>query len=98
MSDPAASASRPALAISPLTIVLGVALVALVLALPHLEAPMHWLFPEVERPVYQRASFVELTLSHLGLVLASSAAATLVGVAAGIFATRESGAEFEPLI
>jgi osmoprotectant transport system permease protein len=98
MNDPAASALRPSFTISPLTIVLGLALVALLVALPHLEGPMHWLFPEVERPVYQRASFVELTLSHLGLVLASSAAATLVGVAAGIFATRQSGAEFEPLI
>jgi osmoprotectant transport system permease protein len=87
-----------ALPLSPLTLGLALALVALILALPHLAAPMHMLFPEVERPVYQRASFVELTLSHLGLVLVSSAAAALVGVAAGIFSTRRAGAEFEPLI
>ncbi len=84
--------------ISPLTFVLAAALTGLVLALPHLFQPMHWLFPQIERPVYERASFVELVLSHLGLVLASSAAATLVGVSAGIFATRQSGAEFAPLI
>ena len=59
---------------------------------------MHWLFPEVERPVYERATFVELVLSHLGLVLASTTAAAVVGVSAGIFATRRSGQEFEPLI
>jgi osmoprotectant transport system permease protein len=83
---------------SPLTVWLALALAALVLALPHLQGLMHFLFPEVERPVYQRATFLELTLSHLSLVLASSAAAAIVGVTAGIFATRESGAEFEPLI
>jgi osmoprotectant transport system permease protein len=92
------STSRQARLLSPLSIGLALALVALVLALPHLEAPMHWLFPEVERPVYRRASFLELTLSHLALVAASSAAAAIVGVTAGIFATRESGSEFEPLI
>jgi osmoprotectant transport system permease protein len=84
--------------LSPLTICLAFVLVALVLALPHLHAPMHCLFPQIERPVYERATFVELVLSHLGLVLASSAAAAIVGVAAGIFATRQSGEEFEPLI
>ena len=89
---------RRTLGLSPLTWALAVALVALVLALPHLQAPMHWLFPEVERPVYERATFVELVLSHLTLVVASSAAATLVGVMAGIFATRRSGLEFAPLI
>ena len=56
--------------LSPLTLALALALVALMLALPHLEGPMHFLFPEVERPVFRRASFVELTSSHLGLVLA----------------------------
>ena len=84
--------------LSPLTLGVALALVLLVLALPHLEAPMHLLFPELERPVYRRASFVELTLSHLGLVLAASAGAALIGVAAGIFSTRRSGAEFEPLV
>jgi osmoprotectant transport system permease protein len=81
-----------------LTLLLAAALVALVLALPYLDAPMHALFPELERPVYRRASFVELTLSHLGLVLAASAAAAVIGVVAGIFSTRRSGAEFEPVI
>lgn len=98
MSAATASPPRHAAFLSPLTIALTLALVALVLAMPHLHGLMHWLVPEVERPVYERASFVELTLSHIELVLASSAAAAIVGVAAGIFATRESGAEFEPLI
>jgi osmoprotectant transport system permease protein len=84
--------------ISPLTWALAAALMAIVLALPHLFAPMHWLFPQLERPVYERASFVELVLSHLALVLASTTAAAIIGVSAGIFATRRSGAEFAPLI
>ena len=83
---------------SRLTLALLVALVLLVIALPHLEAPMHLLFPGVERPVYQRASFVELTLSHLWLVLVSSAIAAVIGLSAGIFSTRQAGAEFAPLI
>ena len=91
-------APRQATGLSPLTLLLALLLAALVLALPYLHAPMHWLFPEVERPVYERATFVELVLSHLGLVLASTTAAAVVGVSAGIFATRRSGQEFEPLI
>jgi osmoprotectant transport system permease protein len=54
------SAMRRALGLSPLTWALAAALIALVLVLPHLFAPMHWLFPQIERPVYERASFVEL--------------------------------------
>ena len=92
------SAPNARLPLSPFTIALALALIVVIFALPHLEGPMHALFPEVERPVYQRASFVELTLDHLALVLASSAAAAIIGVAAGIFVTRERGAEFEPLI
>jgi osmoprotectant transport system permease protein len=94
----AAAPSGRANRLSPTTLALALALVAVVLAMPHLRGPMHLLFPEVERPIYERASFAALTLRHVELVLASSAAATLIGVGAGIFATRESGAEFAPLI
>lgn len=55
-------------------------------------------FPQLDRPVFTQDSFAALTLSHLELVALSSAAAIVVGVGAGVFATRPSGREFRPLI
>ena len=66
---------------------------------------MRWLhsffaavFPQLERPVYEQDSFLSLMLAHLKIVGLSSSAAVIVGVAAGIFATRAGGREFRPLI
>lgn len=56
------------------------------------------LFPQLERPVYEQDSFFSLMLAHLKIVGLSSAVSIIVGVAAGIFATRASGREFRPLI
>ena len=56
------------------------------------------LFPDLERPVYEQDSFFSLLLAHLKIVGLSSSMAVVVGVAAGIFATRSSGREFRPLI
>ncbi|MEO6321392.1 MAG: ABC transporter permease [Polaromonas sp.] len=56
------------------------------------------LFPALERPVYEQDSFFSLMLAHLKIVGLSSSVAIIVGVAAGIFATRRSGREFRPLI
>ena len=56
------------------------------------------LFPLLERPVYEQDSFLSLLLAHLKIVGLSSAVSVIVGIAAGIFATRESGGEFRPLI
>jgi osmoprotectant transport system permease protein len=56
------------------------------------------LFPQLDRPVYQQDSFVSLMLAHLKIVGLSSSAAIVVGLAAGIFATRTRGREFRPLI
>ena len=55
-------------------------------------------FPELQRPIFEQDSFVALTLAHLALVALSSAASVVAGVAAGIFVTRPSGAEFRPLV
>ena len=55
-------------------------------------------FPDLQRPVFEQDSFVALTIAHLALVALSSAASILAGVAAGIFVTRPSGAEFRPLV
>jgi osmoprotectant transport system permease protein len=56
------------------------------------------LFPSLERPLYEQDSFAALALSHLLLVGASSAAAGIIGIAAGIFVTRPAGAEFRDIV
>ncbi|ETX30697.1 ABC transporter permease [Roseivivax isoporae] len=47
--------------------------------------------------IYERSSLLSLSLSHLGLVAAATAAATLVAVGLAIFVTRPAGAAFRPL-
>lgn len=56
------------------------------------------LFPQLERPVYEQDPFYVLLLAHLKLVGLSSAASVLLGMGAGIAATRAGGREFRPLI
>jgi osmoprotectant transport system permease protein len=48
--------------------------------------------------MFELDSFLDLTAWHLALVAVSSAAAVLLGVAAGIFVTRPAGAEFRGLL
>ena len=55
-------------------------------------------FPQLERPFYEADSFPALVLAHVLLVGASSLIAIVIGVAAGIFVTRRSGAEFRGLV
>ena len=74
------------------------AFVALVFGMPALRPLFTAAFPSLERPYYEGAGFPSLVAAHLVLVLASSAVAVLVGVPAGIFATRRAGAEFRPMI
>jgi osmoprotectant transport system permease protein len=81
----------------PLTWVL-VLLVALLWALPRGQGFFAFLFPWLERPIYEQESFLSLAGAHLALVGASSAAASLVGVAAGIAVTRPTGTEFRPMV
>ena len=47
--------------------------------------------------IYDRTSLLSLSLSHLGLVVAASGAATLVAVTLAILVTRPFGAAFRPL-
>jgi osmoprotectant transport system permease protein len=54
-------------------------------------------FPEVRPEIFDRASFLELFLSHLGLVAVAGAAATLVGVSLAIFVTRPMGRDFRTI-
>ncbi|MAP13931.1 MAG: ABC transporter, partial [Oceanibulbus sp.] len=47
--------------------------------------------------IYERASLLSLSLSHLALVAMASAAATVVAVTLAILVTRPAGAAFRPL-
>ncbi|MDJ1159138.1 ABC transporter permease [Chelatococcus sp. SYSU_G07232] len=94
---PAEGQRRAAVLASPL-VWLALALVALVLFMPATEPLFRALFPELARPVYTRASFLALAVSHIGLVAASSLAAVVAGLAAGLFVTRRAGREFLPIV
>ncbi|WP_022951023.1 ABC transporter permease [Leucothrix mucor] len=77
------------------------ALVALLLALVLKPTWFTWVFAPfapVNGPIiYERASLLSLSLSHLGLVALASSVATLVAVALAILVTRPAGAAFLPL-
>jgi osmoprotectant transport system permease protein len=70
---------------------------ALLLGMPHAQAPFHWAFPAIEPPVYDRTSFLALFLSHAGIVALASAAAAALGIAAAIFVTRPGGSDFRAI-
>jgi osmoprotectant transport system permease protein len=73
-------------------------LVASVLLMPLATPFFHALFPALERPVYVRASFLELTLAHLGLVAAATIPVVIAGIGAAIFVTRRAGSEFAGIL
>ncbi|SHI65856.1 ABC transporter permease [Wenxinia saemankumensis] len=77
------------------------ALVLLLLALvlrPDWFVPLFAPLAPVGGPViYARSSLLSLSLSHLGLVAAATAAATLIAVSLAILVTRPAGAAFRPL-
>ncbi|MHB0776142.1 ABC transporter permease [Halomonas sp. WWR20] len=77
---------------------LSLLLVVLVLCMRDLEPLFRAAFPDLDVVVYQRETFLQLTLDHLQLVMASSAISILVGVGAGLFVTRRIGREFEPMV
>jgi osmoprotectant transport system permease protein len=72
----------------------GLLLAALIFDMPALQPLFAAAFPGVRPEIFDRATFVELFLSHLGLVAAASGAATLVGVALAVFVTRPAGRDF----
>ena len=79
-------------------VTLLVLLAVLVVALPLSEPFFHWVFPALARPVYQRASFATLTVSHVGLVAGASLVVVLAGLAVGIGVTRAAGQEFAGIV
>ena len=74
------------------------ALLALALGMPLLQPLFTALFPTLDRPIYTQESFAALLASHLAIVAASSALSLAIGVAAGVFVTRDAGREFRPLV
>jgi osmoprotectant transport system permease protein len=74
------------------------ALLLLVLGMPLLRPLFASIFPALDRPLYEQESFIALLGAHLAIVAASSALSLVVGVAAGVFVTRDAGREFRPLI
>ncbi len=73
-------------------------LIALAVAMPWAKPLFAALFPALDRPMYEQDSFLALLGAHVALVAASSAAAVLLGGAAGLFVTRPAGAAFRPLV
>lgn len=76
----------------------GAFFIVLTLTMDRLEPLFHWLFPDIARPVYTRASFLELALSHAALAGSASLIAVVFGVGAAIFATRPAGKDFAPTV
>jgi len=74
------------------------ALMLLVLGLPSLKPLFAALFPALDRPLYEQDSFAALLWAHAGIVVLSSAAAAVIGIAASVFVTRAAGREFRPLV
>ena len=73
-------------------------LIALAAGLPWAKPLFAALFPALDRPMYEQDSFLALLGAHVALVALSSAAAVLLGGAAGLFVTRSAGAGFRPLV
>ena len=78
--------------------ILATLLVVLTLFMEELEPLFAAAFPELDKAIYQRESFLQLTLDHLGLVLVSSLISIGIGATAGLFVTRAAGREFEPMV
>jgi osmoprotectant transport system permease protein len=76
----------------------GILFIALLIGMPKLRPAFGWAFPGISPPVFARASFFQLWLSHAGLVAAASIAAGLIGVGLAIFVTRPLGRDFRPIV
>ena len=80
------------------TLWVGLLFALLLLDMHRLRPLFAWAFPGVRPEIFNRAGFVELFLSHLGLVAVASAASALVGIALAVFVTRSAGRDFRTLV
>jgi osmoprotectant transport system permease protein len=77
---------------------LALAILLALLCRPQWFAPLFAPLAENGAPaIYDRSSLLGLTLAHLALVGGASLVGTVLALLAGIFVTREAGAEFLPL-
>jgi len=74
------------------------ALLALVLGLPHGGGLFASLFPALERPIYTQEPFSQLLWQHCQLVGLSSLVAIGLGSVAGMGVTRPAGQVFAPMV
>lgn len=73
-------------------------LLVLLLAKPELFSGFFGLFTKNGQPaIYNQGSLFDITLNHLGIVLAATLASTIIAVGLAIIVTRPFGAEFLPL-
>src|SRR5690349_21414407 len=71
--------------------------IGLLAGMPLFSPLFQWAFPAIKPPVFGRASFFSLWLSHAGMVAAAAAASALIGIAVAIFVTRPVGRDFRPI-
>jgi osmoprotectant transport system permease protein len=76
---------------------IGLLFAFLLLDMPSLRPLFAATFPAVKPEIFDRASFIELFLSHLGLVAVSSIGATIAGIAMAVFVTRSAGRDFRTI-
>lgn len=77
---------------------LALVLLGLLLARPDLFSGFFGLFTKSSQPViYNQGNLFDITLNHLAIVAAATAAATFIAVGLAIIVTRPFGAEFLPL-
>jgi osmoprotectant transport system permease protein len=77
---------------------LGLLFAALLLRMDALRPVFRWAFPGTTPVIYDRASFLQLFLAHLGLVLTASLGAAILGVSLAIFVTRPAGGQFRTMV
>ncbi|HXP00661.1 MAG TPA: ABC transporter permease [Luteibacter sp.] len=73
-------------------------LVLLLLVLPHAAPVFHAWQPSLSHPLYTRTSLLELTGSHLLLVVSATAIAVIAGLTLGVLATRAGGRSLLPTV
>lgn len=85
------------LKLRPLLVPAGLLIGALAF-LPNSEWLFHALFPSLERPVYRRVGFLELTLSHVMVVSIATALAAVIGIVLAVGVTRPACRRLKPLV
>lgn len=84
-------------ALRPLLIPAGL-LVGALAFLPNSGWLFHAMFPALERPVYRRVGFLELTLSHVVVVFVATALAALIGIVLAVVVSRPASRRVKPLV